>query len=151
MGRKASLTPTKRAQIVALNDLGYSERKIAMKLTCSKTAVHTALANHRVRGSYTDQKRTGRPRKTTPQDDRVIRRAVVKSPSSSLTKLRSILLDRGVRLDKSTISRRVWIFAPRAQGGHAGALSTFSQERKKILEEDASFHRPAPVMSEDED
>ncbi|ELU01178.1 hypothetical protein CAPTEDRAFT_216647 [Capitella teleta] len=106
MGRKASLTPTKRAQIVALNDLGYSERKIAMKLTCSKTAVHTALANHRVRGSYTDQKRTGRPRKTTPQDDRVIRRAVVKSPSSSLTKLRSILLDRGVRLDKSTISRR---------------------------------------------
>jgi hypothetical protein len=26
---------------------------------------------------------------------------------------------------------RVWIFAPRAQGGHAGALSTFSQERKK--------------------
>ncbi|ELT93248.1 hypothetical protein CAPTEDRAFT_228310 [Capitella teleta] len=45
----------------------------------------------------------------------------------------------------------VWIFAPRAQGGHAGALSTFSQERKKDLEEDASFHRPAPVMSEDED
>ncbi|ELT99156.1 hypothetical protein CAPTEDRAFT_215491 [Capitella teleta] len=59
--------------------------------------------------------------------------------------------NRNKNMERGGVLHRVWIFAPRAQGGHAGALSTFSQERKKDLEEDASFHRPAPVMSEDED
>ncbi|ELU17958.1 hypothetical protein CAPTEDRAFT_203961, partial [Capitella teleta] len=48
---------------------------------------------------------------------------------------------------------RVWIFAPRAQGGSTCRCPQHIQPRKgrDFLEEDASFHRPAPVMSEDED
>ena len=40
MGRKASLSDIQRARIVTLHEDGHSERKIAVKMSCSKTAVH---------------------------------------------------------------------------------------------------------------
>ena len=80
MGRKSSLTEVQRARIVLLNQKGYSERQISKAEKCSKTAVHNALAKFKNSGSYSDNKRSGRPRKTTARDDRLIRRVAVRSP-----------------------------------------------------------------------
>ena len=63
MGRKSSLTEVQRARIVLLNQEGYSERQISKAEKCSKTAVHNALAKFKNSGSYSDNKRSGRPRK----------------------------------------------------------------------------------------
>ena len=43
MQGQSSLTEVQRAQIVTLCGVGYTERDIAAKLHCSKTAVHNAI------------------------------------------------------------------------------------------------------------
>ena len=65
MGRKASLSEFQRARIVTLHEEGYSERKIAGMIACSKTAVNTTINNFELYGNYSDKKKSGRPRKTS--------------------------------------------------------------------------------------
>ena len=74
---------------------------------CSKTAVHQAIAKYQQDGSYTDKKRTGRPRVTTARENNVMRRIVVRSPTSSMKKIRAELLRRDRRISHMTVSRRL--------------------------------------------
>ena len=106
MGRKSSLTEVQRARIVLLNQEGYSERQISKAEKCSKTAVHNALAKFKHSGSYSD-KISGRPRKTTARDDRLIRRVAVHSPRSSSKKMHSALLAHGADVSCKTVKRRL--------------------------------------------
>ena len=107
MGKKKSLSEVQRAQIVALHGENLSERQISAPMECSKTAVHHAIAKYQQEGSYTDKKRTGRPRVTTAREDNVMRRVVVKSPTSSMKKIRPELLHKGRRISHMTVSRRL--------------------------------------------
>ena len=107
MGKKKSLSEVQRAQIVAIPGQNLSERQISAQMGCSKTAVHQAIAKYLQDGSYTDKKRTGRPRVTTAREDNVMRRIVVRSPTSSTKKIRAELLRRGRRISHMTISRRL--------------------------------------------
>ena len=50
MGKKASLSEVKRAQIVILHKEGLSERLISEKVECSKTAVHQAIVKFKLCG-----------------------------------------------------------------------------------------------------
>ena len=74
---------------------------------CSKAAVHQAIAKYQQDGSYTDKKRTGKPRVTTAREDNVMRRIVVRLPTSSMKKIRAELLRRGRRISHMTVSRRL--------------------------------------------
>ena len=95
MGKKPSLSEIQHAQIVILYKEGQSERKISEKLGVSKRAVYQAVVKFKNSGQYSDQKRSGRPRKTTLRDDHLIRRIAVRSPmSSSCRKIWSALLHK---------------------------------------------------------
>ena len=83
MGKKPSLSQVQRAEIVTLHKEGYSEHKISAKCDFSKTAVYRAIINWR---NYSDLKRSGRPKKTTVRDDRLMKRIVVQSPTCSIKK-----------------------------------------------------------------
>ena len=74
---------------------------------CSKTVVQQAIAKYQQDGSYTDKKRTGRPRVTTSRVDNVMRRIAVRSPTSSMKKIRAELLRIGRRISHKTVSRRL--------------------------------------------
>ena len=89
MGKKKSLSKVQRAQIVALHDQNLSERQISAQIGCSKTTVHQAIAKYQQDASFTDKKRTGRPRITAAREDNVMRRIVVRSPTSSMKKIRA--------------------------------------------------------------
>ena len=84
MGKKAFLLATQKAQITVLWQEGYSERMFASKLHCGKTAVHTAKVNFMKYGKYKDRKRSGRPQKSTPRDDNMMKRIAACSPTSLL-------------------------------------------------------------------
>ena len=56
--------------------------------------MHRMIAKHREDGSFTDKKRTGRPRNTTAREDNLIKRMVMRSPTSSIKKIRIELLRR---------------------------------------------------------
>ena len=80
MGKRCSLSPTKRSQVIALKSIGLSERNIASQLGISKTAVHGAIVKYETSASFRDAPRAGTPKKSTPADDRVIRRMAVANP-----------------------------------------------------------------------
>jgi len=107
MGKKRSLSEAQRAHIVILRQEGYTERAISERLAVSKTAVHQAVVKFKNCGSYSDRKRSGRPRKTTRRDDILIKRCVVKSPTFSAKKIRAELGETGSRISRRTISRRL--------------------------------------------
>ena len=83
--QKPFLNQVQRAEIITLYKKGYSERKISAKCYVSKTAIHTAIVNWRLRRNYSDLKRSRRPKKTTVKDNLLIKRMVVRSPTSSIT------------------------------------------------------------------
>ena len=94
---------------MVLSKEGYSEREISAKIRvcCSKTAVHTALENFNKYGSYKDLNRSGPPKTTSPRDDLMIKRIAVRSPTSSLKKIRAALLGKGTDVYVITVSRRL--------------------------------------------
>ena len=61
MDKKASLSKTKKAQIVILHKEGFSFKKVY----CSKTAVYQATAKFQNFGLYHDKKKNGRPREAS--------------------------------------------------------------------------------------
>ena len=107
MGKKSSLSDNKRAKIVTLFNEGYSERQISVKVSCCKTAVHTAIVNFKISGSFRDKKRCGRPRKTSLRDDHLIKRIATRSPTSSCGKIRAAVLQTGTDISSMTVSRRL--------------------------------------------
>ena len=107
MGKKRSLSEAQRAQILILRQPGYTERTISERLAVSKTAAHDAVVKFKNCGSYSDCKRSGRPRKTTRRDDILIKRCVVKSSSCSGKKIRAELGETGSKISRRTISRRL--------------------------------------------
>ena len=86
MGRKTSLSDVQRARIVTLHEEGHSERKMAVKMSCSKTAVHTTINNFDFYGNYSDKKKSGRPRKTSRRDDHMMKLTISRSPTNSCKK-----------------------------------------------------------------
>ena len=107
MGKKPSLSAIQRGQIVILHQEGLSERKISEKLSISRPAVHRAIEKYKEDGTYVDKPRSGRPRKTTPRDDHIIKRTVIRSPHSSCKKVRANLLRHVTEVSISTVSRRL--------------------------------------------
>ena len=107
MGKKPSLNVAKRTEIVTLHKVGFSEREKSSKVNVSKTAVHQAISKFKISGEFTDQKRSCRPRKTSPCDDHAIRRIAVRSPRSSCNKIRFALAAKDTNISLSTVSRRL--------------------------------------------
>ena len=96
MGKKKSLSEVQRAQIVALHGQNLSERLISAQMGCSETAVHQAIAKYQEDSSYTDRKRSGRRRVSTAREDNLMRRIVMRSPTSSMKKIKAELFCAGV-------------------------------------------------------
>ncbi len=69
MGRGPTVSTDKRAQIVELSDAGFTERRIAQQLHCSKTAAHNAIRRVHKTGSNGCSPRSGQPRVSTARDD----------------------------------------------------------------------------------
>ena len=85
----SELNLIQRGQIQVLKEEGYTERQIAIRINVSKTAVHKTLAKLRSTGSHNSLKRSGRPRVTTPQTDRMIRRESVSNLYASASYIQS--------------------------------------------------------------
>lgn len=107
MGRAKSLSPELRARIFAYKNCGKPERLIASILNISKTAVHNAIVKYSSTKSFVDKKRTGRPRKTSRQDDRIIRRMAVENPECTTGDISTELASRGIHVSKMLVSRRL--------------------------------------------
>ena len=57
-------------------------------------------------GTYADAKRSGRPRKTTPRTDILIKRKAMNSSTYSAKKIRPDLNETGISVSRRTVSSR---------------------------------------------
>ena len=94
MGKKKSLSNVQRARIIALHGQILSELQIFPQMRNSRAAMHQEIAKCQQDGSYTDKKKTGRPRIATAREDHIMRRIVMKSPTSSMKEIKTDLLRR---------------------------------------------------------
>lgn len=108
MGRKKSITPTKRARAWAFHQSGFSERSIAARLGISKNAVHNAVLLFTSTGSFKGRRIPGRPVMTTKADDRQIKRIIRSNPFASAEAVKNRMAVAGVNLSASTVRRRLF-------------------------------------------
>ena len=81
MPKTKELQEFDRGQIVGAHKFGHSVREIAAQLNIPKSTVQDVISAYQ-RGQCTPGKSPGRPRKTTPQLDRLIARAARRSPEN---------------------------------------------------------------------
>jgi len=132
MGKSPSLLPTKRAQIVAFRKTGMSQVAICKQLNVSRCAVQNALRKFDDGGGFSDAARSGRPKKTTVNDDRIIRRTVIINPRATTADAQRELLTAGVNVHRSTISRRLKTMDLRAFKPAKKPLLTVAMRRKRL-------------------
>jgi len=92
-GQKRGLSGVDRSKII-LHEWGHSGRQISENLNWSsvKTAVHQAVTRYKTFGSFQDLSRAGKPRVTSQRDDHMIKKMVVRSPTTLSKKIWSNLL-----------------------------------------------------------
>ena len=80
-----------RGQIIALNNEGFSQRKIVEKIKFSKGAVQRKLERFRDTRSYSTKRRYGRPGATTLKDDQYIKTTSLRDRTATDGDIQSIV------------------------------------------------------------
>ena len=140
MAASRRLTHDDRVKIVVLREEGYSLAEIAARVRCSKSGVSKTLSRVRVTGSVNDRKRSGRPRITSPRDDRALVKMSLQNRRLTSTELKRKLKDslevecssRTVRrrLDNAGLHGRVARKKPLLTSRHRAIRLKWAKERK---------------------
>ena len=96
-----------RWRVVALREAGMSSRAISARLGIPKSTVCDIFNRHTQRpGDVTDRHRSGRPRKTTPREDRRLGRIALRKRFCTSMELRR-RWNLGIPISRSLVSRRL--------------------------------------------
>jgi transposase len=85
----------------------WQQRRIARYLHVSESAVRYWIRRYEATGDVTEQEKTGRHRKTTKSQDKMISKVLENNPEESLPSIAEKLKTKGISLSSSTIRRRV--------------------------------------------
>ena len=107
MASKKRISHDDRVKMVVLRDEGYSLQEIASKLKCNHSTVCRTLAKQRACGTVDDRKRSGRPRISTPRDDRALQRICLHNRFTSSHLKREWEQSSGVISSARTVRRRL--------------------------------------------
>ena len=104
-GRR-KLTLPERWQAVGIYNGGFSNRRVADHFRVNHSIIVRLMQRFRETGNATDRPRAGRPRKTTPRDDRLISRRARQRPLRTAGVLRGNLAFGG-HISTRTVIRRL--------------------------------------------
>lgn len=93
-----------RRHTVRLFMEGIPQREICRRTNRSRTAVNRIIQAFRDDGRFTDMERSGRPRATTEEEDRLITAAIVADPFQSAEDIREAL---SLTVSSETVRRRL--------------------------------------------
>ena len=83
MGKNKHITNKVAAQIVMYRDVGWKQNAIAEKLNIYQSVVSRTVKRYRHSKTFSQLKKTDRPRVTSERTDNLIKRIVTKQPTSS--------------------------------------------------------------------
>ena len=101
------LSPTKRAQCIALSNIGLTQQDISKRLGISQSTVSYTINRYRKQGDFNSRPRCGRPRVTTARTDALIRRRAVVNPTISASEIHSSISLPSNMPSVRTIQRRL--------------------------------------------
>ena len=90
MTKNSYHTEVEHDQIIALHRNGLSQCQISKQLSVSKSSIKRAITKSKNKGIYGNQKKSGKPRKTTSRDDTSMKHTVAQSPTRFCKKADSI-------------------------------------------------------------
>ena len=99
------LTIPERWQAVGMHNGGLSHRRVADHFRVNHSIIVRPMQRFRQTGNATDRPRAGRPRKTTPREDRLICRRARQRPFSTAGALRGNLALGGHISTRTAIRR----------------------------------------------
>lgn len=102
MGRKKDTSKFTIGQIQAYTETGLSQRAIATKLGISRCAVQNALK----RDPFA-KTRSGRVRKTSKRNDRILKNIVSRSPDKASNEIATMAQLAGINISSRTVRRRL--------------------------------------------
>ena len=106
MGKNKCISSNLVAQIVALHEAGLKQIDIGQQLSIHQSIVCRTLRRHASTGSMDHRKSPGRPRKTSIQTDRLMKRIVQSDPTTSSSAIQSQLPPQ-TNISARTIRRRL--------------------------------------------
>lgn len=107
MGKKA-ISEEKRWEIISYNKLGFNKSHISRLCKVSRHCITTTIENYVESGGVKHKFRSGRPRISTPREDRDLVNDARKHPELSLRDLRPLWSRNGEPIaSRPTISRRL--------------------------------------------
>lgn len=125
-----------RAAIVELSKLQWNISEIAKRKRVSRAAVREILRKHAVGASLGDRKRTGRPRITSPRQDRLLKRAVVGSRASRQQSYREVgqrwAATTGVHVCRETVRSRLKELGFRSSIARRKPLISAANRKKRL-------------------
>ncbi|XP_069128644.1 uncharacterized protein [Argopecten irradians] len=97
-----------RSQCVFNHRNGVSAARTARILGTSRQNVYSAIKRFQYTGNCEDQERSGRPRISTYQDDRLLVRASLRNRKETVPELRIEWIKTGVVTSNTTLRRRLY-------------------------------------------
>lgn len=105
--KKSETSKCERELILKLHNENKSYLEIAKLLNRSKSTIHYIVKKSKTEGNITNKKRTGRPKKLTPREEKMIIREIKKNPSTSAPKLVGIVANNFGKDVHPELCRRV--------------------------------------------
>lgn len=129
-----------RVKIIALREHGLSVRQLQHRFHISRRGIQRLCTKYRDTQSVSDLQRSGRPRLSTKQDDRCLRRMCVKNPRWSSRTLRQMWQrEYGINATARTVRSRLVTFG--LKGRIAKKKPLLSKKNKRLRLTWARQHR----------
>ena len=125
------LTPLQRERAIGMAQMGANHTHIARTLGCSRVTVNNLFQRFRQTGQTSDRPRTGRPRVTTPREDRHLLTLHLRDRFLTVTSSARTALGHGV--SRQTVSRRLQESGIRAYRPFRGQLLTPEHRRRRLM------------------
>jgi transposase len=149
---RRKLTISERWQAVGMHNGGFSHRRVANHFRVNHSIIVRLMQRFRQTGNVTDRSRAGRPRKTTPREDRLISRRARQRPFSTAGALRGNF-SFGGHISTRTVIRRLHhqgmrarrpIKRPQLTLRHRHARLDWSHDHSCHLSDMVNFRRTIP-------
>lgn len=102
------LTETEVARAVQMVEDGLTQRQVAVRLGVSQSVIHRVVERFRETGAYHRRPGQGRPRATTPRQDRYLRTLTGRNRFHTAGQLQNSFEDAtGVRISNQTVRNRL--------------------------------------------
>ncbi|XP_046555272.1 uncharacterized protein LOC124264565 [Haliotis rubra] len=124
------LTAQQRERALGMLEMGATHDHVAQTLGCHRVTVSRLVQRYRQTGQTTDRPRTGRPRVTTPREDRYLRTLHLRNRFLTVTSSAALALGR--RVSRHTVTRRLRAFGIRAYRPFRGQRLTQAHRQRRL-------------------